>query len=200
MYWSTWATLLSVAIIVESITLEKWTQLAGYSVLVVEPPQGEEAPQDEHSTDSIPHAPIPPMPEATSTVPPPTPPVPLATSSTSEPFMTISATEFRAMRAPQHLENPDQPQEPVQIPADTPPPALAVASTEHIPEVAPSAPQATPQTPPVIPPISEPSPSAEPRIAISIIEYRGLCNTFQALATSHSILTQQITALSAHQE
>ncbi|RVW85823.1 hypothetical protein CK203_055404 [Vitis vinifera] len=59
---------------------------------------------------------------------------------------------------------------------------------------------ATPRTPPVIPPILEPSPSSEPRIAIPIIEYRGLCHTFQALATSQSILTQQITTLSAHQE
>ena len=75
-----------------------------------------------------------------------------------------------------------------------------VASSEPSPEVVPSAPQATPQTPPVIPPILEPSPSSEPRIAIPIIEYRGLCHTFQALATSQSILTQQITALSAHQE
>ncbi|KAL6310955.1 hypothetical protein AAG906_007795 [Vitis piasezkii] len=86
--------------------------------------------------------------------------------------------------APAGLEHPEQPEEPVDIPADTQPPAHAVAPTEHIPEVAPSAPQATPQTPPVIPPTSEPSPSAEPRIAIPIIEYRGLCHTFQALATS----------------
>ncbi|KAL6310791.1 hypothetical protein AAG906_017268 [Vitis piasezkii] len=81
---------------------------------------------------------------------------------------------------------------------DTPPPAPVVASTEPIPEVPPSAPQATPQTPLVIPPISEPSPSSEPRIAIPIIEYRGLCHTFQALATSQSILTQQMIALRAH--
>ncbi|RVW58666.1 hypothetical protein CK203_102747 [Vitis vinifera] len=47
---------------------------------------------------------------------------------------------------------------------------------------------------------AEPSPSSEPRIAISIFEYRGLCHTFQALATSQSILTQQMTALRAHQE
>ena len=71
-------------------TLDKWTQLVGYSVLVAEPPQGEEASQDEHSTDSVPHAPAPLMLEATSTVPP-------ATSSTLEPFMTISATKFCAM-------------------------------------------------------------------------------------------------------
>ena len=82
----------------------------------------------------------------------------------------------------------------------SPPPAPTVASTEFIPEVPPSGPQATPQTPPVIPPISEPCPSTEPRIAIPIIEYRRLCHTFQALATSQSILTQQMTVLRAHQE
>ncbi|WJZ95343.1 hypothetical protein VitviT2T_014119 [Vitis vinifera] len=80
------------------------------------------------------------------------------------------------------------------------PPALTVAFSDPIPEVPPSAPQATPQPPPVTPLTSKPSPSAEPRIAIPIIEYRGLCHTFQALATSQSILTQQITALRAHQE
>ena len=95
---------------------------------------------------------------------------------------------------PKHLEQP------VDIPADTQPPAPAVASSEPTPEVSPSAPQVTPQPPPIIPPTSEPSPSAEPRIAIPIIEYRGLCHTFQALATSQSILTQQITTLRAHQE
>ena len=75
-------------------------------------------------------------------------------------------------------EHPQQLEEPVDILADNQPPAPVVAPTEPIPEVAPSAPQATPQTPPVIPPTSEPSPSAEPRIAIPIIEYRGLCHTF----------------------
>ena len=99
--------------------------------------------------------------------------------------------------APAGPEHPDQP---VEIPADSPPPAPAVASIEHILEVAPSAPQATPRTPLIIPPILDPSPLAEPRIAISIIEYIGLCHTLQALATSQSILTQQITTLSAHQE
>ena len=79
-------------------------------------------------------------------------------------------------------------------------PAPAVPSTEPIPEVAPSAPHATPRTPLVISPISEPSPSSEPRITISISDYRGLCHTLQALATSQSILTQQMTALRAHQE
>ncbi|RVW78724.1 hypothetical protein VitviT2T_016003 [Vitis vinifera] len=74
------------------------------------------------------------------------------------------------------------------------------ASTEPIPEVTPSALPATPQTPPVIPATSEPSPSSEPRIAISISEYRSLCHTLQALTTSQSILTQEMTALRAHQE
>ena len=102
--------------------------------------------------------------------------------------------------APARPEYPGQPEEPVDIPADTQPPAPVVASSEPILEVPPSAPQATPQPPPVIPPILEPFPSAEPRIAIPIIKYRGLCHTFQALATSQSILTQQMTALCAHQE
>ena len=74
------------------------------------------------------------------------------------------------------------------------------ASTELIPEVTPSALPATPRTPPVIPTTSEPSPSSEPRIAISISEYRGLCHTLQALTTSQSILTQEMIALRAHQE
>ena len=77
-----------------------------------------------------------------------------------------------------HPEQPEEPQ-PVEIPADI---------TEPIPEVAPSAPPATPRTPPVIPATSEPSSSSEPRIAISISEYRGLCHTLQTLTTSQSIL------------
>ena len=109
--------------------------------------------------------------------------------------------------APARLEHPkiphpEQPEEPqsIEIPADITTPAPAVTSTEPILEVAPSAPPATPRTPLVIPLISEPFPSSEPRIAISISDYRGLCHTFQALATSQSILTQQMTALHAHQE
>ncbi|RVW19620.1 hypothetical protein CK203_114688 [Vitis vinifera] len=90
---------------------------------------------------------------------------------------------------------PEQPDEPIDIPIDTQPLAPTVAPTEPTPEVPPSAPQATPQPPIVIPHTSRPSPSAEPRITIPIIEYRGLCHTFQALTTSQSILTQQITAL-----
>ncbi|RVW13606.1 hypothetical protein CK203_088787 [Vitis vinifera] len=102
----------------------------------------------------------------------------------------------------EHLGYPVEPQherrrivERFSLSTNGPPPAPAVASSEPTPEVSPSTPQVTPQPPPIIPPTSEPSPSAEPRIAIPIIEYRGLCHTFQALATSHSILTQQITTL-----
>ena len=102
--------------------------------------------------------------------------------------------------APVGPEQPEQPEEPVEPPADTQPPAPAVAPTEPPPEIPSSAPHATPQPPPVIPPPSPPSPSAEPRVAIPIIEYRDLSYTYQALATSQSILTQQITALRAHQE
>ncbi|RVW34492.1 hypothetical protein CK203_110305 [Vitis vinifera] len=53
---------------------------------------------------------------------------------------------------------------------------------------------------PVIPATSEPSLSSEPRIAISISEYKGLCHTLQALTTSQSILAQEMTTLRAHQE
>ena len=113
--------------------------------------------------------------------------------------MTTYGVDQGAPVGPYHPKQPEEPQL-VEIPADITPPAPTVGSIEPIPEVAPSAPQATPRTPPVIPPILEPSPSSEPRIAISIIEYRGLCHTFQASAISQSILTQQITALSAHQE
>ena len=87
-----------------------------------------------------------------------------------------------------HPEQSEEPQ-PVEIPADMRAPAPVVPSTEPIPGVAPSAPPATPRTPPVIPATSEPSPSSEPRIAIFISEYRGLCHTLQALTTSQSILT-----------
>ncbi|RVW68101.1 hypothetical protein CK203_062203 [Vitis vinifera] len=79
-------------------------------------------------------------------------------------------------------------------------PAPAVPSSEPIPEVAPSAPHDTPRTPHVIPPISEPSPSLSLGQSISISEYRGLCHTLQALTTSQSILTQQMTTLRAHQK
>ena len=99
--------------------------------------------------------------------------------------------------APAGVEQPD---EPVDIPADTQPPTPTVAPIEHIPEIAPSASQATSQTPPVIPATLEPSSSFELRTTISISEYRALCHTLQALTTSQSILTQEMTALRAHQK
>ncbi|RVW49183.1 hypothetical protein CK203_087438 [Vitis vinifera] len=98
-----------------------------------------------------------------------------------------------------HAKQPQEPQ-PIETPADTRAPAPAVPSAEPIPEVAPSASHATTRPPHVIPAISEPSSSFEPRTTISISEYRALCHTLQALTTSHSILTQEMTALRAHQE
>ena len=95
--------------------------------------------------------------------------------------MKAYGAEPGALVEPEHPEIPhlEQPYEPqlVQIPAGMRAPSPAVPSTESIPDVAPSAPHATPRTPPVIPSISEPPPSSEPRIAISISEYRGLCHT-----------------------
>ncbi|RVW87024.1 hypothetical protein CK203_048347 [Vitis vinifera] len=118
--------------------------------------------------------------------------------------MTAYSAEQGALAGAEHpdIPHPEQLEEPqpVQIPAEMRAPTPAVPSIESIPEVVPSAPPATPRTPPVIPFISEPPPSSEPRIAISISEYRGLCHTLQALATSQSILTQQMTALHTHQE
>ncbi|XP_034690515.1 histone-lysine N-methyltransferase 2D-like [Vitis riparia] len=102
-------------------------------------------------------------------------------SSSGPPKKKAKVSEPIDLTEPESEPRPSQP--PVKKPQPSQPPA-----------------KATPRTPPVIPPISESSPLSEPRIAISIIEYRGLCHTFQALAISQSILTQQITALSAHQE
>ena len=94
----------------EHFTLDQWTQLAGKnltkSALEAAPPrpafpvpaQAEQAQQDERPTESVPPAPTAPsMPQATSTDPPATPPVPLAAPPTSEDFITIFGTEFRAM-------------------------------------------------------------------------------------------------------
>nr|CAN60512.1 hypothetical protein VITISV_042502 [Vitis vinifera] len=118
--------------------------------------------------------------------------------------MTAYSAEPGAPAGVEHLEipHPEQPQEPqpIETPTDTRAPAPAVPSAEPIPEVAPSASPATPRLPPVIPATSEPSSSFEPRTIISISDYRALCHTLQALTTSQSILTQEMTALRAHQE
>ncbi|RVW18192.1 hypothetical protein CK203_114302 [Vitis vinifera] len=88
----------------EHFTLEKWTQLVGYSALVATPPRSaspmppQAEQQDELPSESIPPAPTtPPMLEATSTDPLTIPPVPPTVPSTSEASITISATEFHAM-------------------------------------------------------------------------------------------------------
>ncbi|RVW34651.1 hypothetical protein CK203_106438 [Vitis vinifera] len=118
--------------------------------------------------------------------------------------MTAYSVEPGALTGVEHPEipHPEQPEEPqpIEIPTDTRAPAFAVPSTKPIPEVAPSASPATPRPPPVIPTTSESSSSFEPRTTISISEYRALCHTLQALTTSQSILTQEMTTLHAHQE
>ena len=102
--------------------------------------------------------------------------------------MTAYGADQGAPTGPEHpdIPHPEQPKEPqpVEIPADIIAPTPTMPSTEPIPEVAPSAPPATPRTPLVIPSTSEPPPSSEPRIAISISEYKGLCHTLKALTTS----------------
>ncbi|RVW22973.1 hypothetical protein CK203_093678 [Vitis vinifera] len=87
------------------------------------------------------------------------------------------------LRAPTGAKHPDIPRpeqseepQPVEIPVDMRAPAPTVPSIEPIPEVAPFAPSATPWTP------------------------LGLCHTLQALATSQSILAQEMTPLRVHQE
>ena len=55
-------------------------------------------------------------------------------------------------------------------------PALVVPSTRPMLEVASSAPPGTPGTPPIVPAVFELHPF-ESRIAISILEFRGLCHT-----------------------
>eukprot|EP00261_Vitis_vinifera_P023840 XP_010655947.1 PREDICTED: proteoglycan 4-like [Vitis vinifera] len=118
--------------------------------------------------------------------------------------MTAYSVEPRAPTGVEHpdIPHPEQPEEPqpIETPTNTRAPAPAVPSTEPIPEVAPSASPATPRPHPVIPATLEPSSSFELRTTISISEYRALCHTLQALTTSQSILTQEMTALRAHQE
>ncbi|RVW64080.1 hypothetical protein CK203_051111 [Vitis vinifera] len=87
------------------------------------------------------------------------------------------------------VEQPERPQ-----------PAARRASPRHIPEGIPIASPTITRAPPVTPTSSQPSSSTEPRMAIPISEYRELCRSLQILTASQSILTQQITALSAHQE
>ncbi|RVW62943.1 hypothetical protein CK203_062859 [Vitis vinifera] len=89
-----------------------------------------------------------------------------------------------------HPEHPEEPH-PIEIPADMRAPAPIVPSTETIPEVAPSASPATQRTLPVIPSISEPPPSFEPRIVISISEYKAY-EQIIATQTQHTTILSQI--------
>ena len=82
---------------------------------------------------------------------------------------------------------------------ERPQPAARRASPRHIPVGIPIASPTITRAPPVTPASLQPSSSAEPRMAIPISEYRELCRSLQILTASQSILTQQITALSAHQ-
>ncbi|KAL6336561.1 hypothetical protein AAG906_025115 [Vitis piasezkii] len=77
----------------EQFTLEKWTQLAGYSAPLGALPR----PAPPMPPQSIPQAPTPPMPEVTSNFPPTTPAIPSVAPFTFEASITISTTEFRAM-------------------------------------------------------------------------------------------------------
>ena len=96
-------------------------------------------------------------------------------------------------------ERPDEPQ-PVELPVDMRAPAPTVPSTGTMPEVAPSDPPTAPGTPPVAPATSESPHPSESSIVISSSEFRGLCHTLQTLTATQSILTQQMTALHAHQD
>ncbi|XP_034697200.1 classical arabinogalactan protein 9-like [Vitis riparia] len=117
----------------ERFTLDKWNQLAGYfafpgahpMVAPPEPPQTEQTKstlvsikQGELPTKTIPPAPASPtsappvpMPEAVSAAPPMTPTVPPVAPTTSEPSITISASEFRGLPNLSALSEPLAPVE-----------------------------------------------------------------------------------------
>ena len=90
----------------DHFTLDQWTQLAGYLAPKAAPPrpaspvlaQAEQAQQDELPVDFVPPTlAAPSMPQATFTDPPATPHIPPTAPPTSEDFITVSGTEFRAM-------------------------------------------------------------------------------------------------------
>ena len=112
--------------------------------------------------------------------------------------MTAYDAELGALAGPEHPEipqpkHPEEPQ-PVKLPAPI------VPSLGPMPKVAPSAPPAAPRTLPVAPATSEPPHPSKSSIAIFSLEFRGLCHTLQTLTTTQSILTQQMTAIRAHQD
>ena len=82
----------------ERFTLDKWNQLAGYSAPprappMVSPPMPPQPEQGKLLAETTPPMPTP---EATSAAPLTTPTIPPITPTTSEPSITISASEFRA--------------------------------------------------------------------------------------------------------
>ncbi|RVW77699.1 putative mitochondrial protein [Vitis vinifera] len=79
-------------------------------------------------------------------------------------------------------------------------PTAGRASPEPIPEGIPFAFPATHSTPPVIPAASKPSTSAEPRMAIPLLEYRDLCHTLQTLTATQTSLAQEMSAICSQQE
>ena len=105
----------------ERFILDKWNQLAGYfaplgahpMVVPLEPPRAEQTQstlvptkQGKLPTETIPLAPASPnpappvpMPEAIFATPPMTPTVPPVAPTTSEPSITISASEFHGLVA-----------------------------------------------------------------------------------------------------
>ena len=118
--------------------------------------------------------------------------------------MTAYDAELGAPVGPEHPEilqpeRLDEPQ-PVELPTNMRAPAPAMPSTGPMPEVASSTPLATPGTLPVAPATSEPPHPSKSSIAIFSLEFRGLCHTLQTLTTTQSILTQQMTAIRAHQD
>ena len=118
--------------------------------------------------------------------------------------MTAYDAEPGAPAGPEHPEtpHPEHPEEPqlIEIPVDMRAPAPTVPSTGPMPEVAPSAPPIAPATLPVAPATSESPHPSELSIVISSSEFRGLCHTLQTLTATQSIITQQMTALHAHQD
>ncbi|RVW29320.1 hypothetical protein CK203_115423 [Vitis vinifera] len=123
----------------ERLTLDKWNQLAGYSahsgaLPIVAPPV---PPQQEHGELPADTTPPVPTPEATSAAPPTTSTVPPIAPTTSEPSITISASEFctlvlsfrRWLRSPIAPIEDTTPAE-VQIPPPQDEPPIVTATLE----------------------------------------------------------------------
>ncbi|KAL6324697.1 hypothetical protein AAG906_015280 [Vitis piasezkii] len=127
--------------------------------------------------------------------------------STSIPEIAIMIAYDAEPGAPTGPEHPKIPQpecldepQPVELPTDIRAPAPIVPSIGPMPKVAPFAPPAAPGTLPVAPATSKPRHPSKSSIAIFSSDFRGLCHTLQTLTTTQSILTQQMTAIRAHQD